>query len=142
MQLHNIVYSEDPSALQSQQLTGFFVGWPNPPSAETLLKILQRSAHVVFALDTVPNRVVGFINCISDGVLSAYVPLLEVLPEYQKQGIGKQLVQRLLTHTKNYYMVDVVCNPSLLPFYEQFGFSRGSAAIRRDYTQQSGAIAR
>ena len=32
------------------------------------------------------GRVVGFVTAISDGVLSAYIPLLEVLPEYQGAG--------------------------------------------------------
>ncbi|WP_338055248.1 GNAT family N-acetyltransferase [Shimazuella alba] len=32
----------------------------------------------------------------SDGVLSAYIPLLGVLPAYQNQGIGKILVESLL----------------------------------------------
>jgi hypothetical protein len=32
--------------------------------------------------------VVGFITAISDGVLTAYVPFLEVLPAHRRQGVA------------------------------------------------------
>ncbi|MFT4968487.1 MAG: ribosomal protein S18 acetylase RimI-like enzyme [Chitinophagales bacterium] len=37
------------------------------------------------------QKVIGFINAISDKTLSAYLPLIEVLPSYQKQGVGKNI---------------------------------------------------
>jgi len=60
------------------------------------LKLLKNSYKIVVAIDNSCNKVVGFITSISDGIISAYIPLLEVLPEYQQQGIGKELVSRLL----------------------------------------------
>ena len=92
------------------QLAGFFVGWPKRPTPETHLKILQNSRHVVLAIDESTDNIVGFITAISDGVLSAYIPLLEVLPEYQGQGIGKELVRRILGLLSDYYMVDLTCD--------------------------------
>ncbi len=38
-------------------------------------------------IDDINNKVVGFITAISDGVISAYIPLLEVLPKYQNMKI-------------------------------------------------------
>jgi ribosomal protein S18 acetylase RimI-like enzyme len=60
------------------------VGWPNPPSDEVFLKLLKDSYRVVLAFDN--EKLIGFISAISDGVLSAYIPLLEVLPEYQSKN--------------------------------------------------------
>ncbi|HOP06977.1 MAG TPA: GNAT family N-acetyltransferase [candidate division Zixibacteria bacterium] len=131
-----IVYSSDFQGVDPSQLAGFFVGWPNPPDQETHLRILKGSSHVVLALDG--ERVVGFINAISDGVLAAYLPLLEVLPEYQGRGIGGELVQRMLALLKDYYMVDLACDEALIPFYERFGLRRLTAAGRRNYERQSG----
>ena len=71
--------------------SGFFDGWPNPPSRANFYRILQNSTYVWLAVDKDSNKVVGFINAISDKVLTAYIPLLEVIPEYQKQGIGSEL---------------------------------------------------
>jgi ribosomal protein S18 acetylase RimI-like enzyme len=46
---------------------------------------------------------------LSDGVLTACIPWLEVLPEYQGQGIGSELMRRLLDGTERFYSVDLVC---------------------------------
>jgi ribosomal protein S18 acetylase RimI-like enzyme len=80
-----ITYTSDLNDLDILGLTGFFVGWPNPPSIEVFKKILRGSYYVVLAIEE--KRLVGFVNSISDGILSAYIPLLEVLPGYQGKGI-------------------------------------------------------
>ena len=117
-------------------LTGFFVGWPNPPRPETLLRLLNSSYRIVLARDG--ERVVGFANAISDGVLSAYIPLLEVLPEYQGRGIGSEITRRLLGDLSHLYMVDAMCDDNVAPFYERLGLHRAGGFVRRDYTRQSG----
>ncbi len=122
-----IAFSADAEGLRPDQLTGFFVGWPERPSAERHLELLRGSDHVALALDG--ERVVGFATAISDGVLSAYVPLLEVLPEYQGRGIGSELVRRLLGELERLYMVDLACDEALVPFYERLGLRRWDAAM-------------
>lgn len=122
--------------LEPGQLDGFFVGWPNPPSPATLLRILRGSSHVALAVDD--GRVVGFITAVSDGVLSAYVPLLEVLPEYQGRGIGRRLVEDMLEQLAGLYMVDLVCDENLRPFYEGLGMTAAVGMMRRNYANQSG----
>ena len=69
----NIEYRSDLSGITEDMLAGFFVGWPNPPDSATHLRILRSSYCAFVAVDRDCNRVVGFINAISDGVLSAYV---------------------------------------------------------------------
>jgi GNAT superfamily N-acetyltransferase len=108
-------------------LRGFFVGWPEPPTPERHLELLRESTHVVVALDG--ERVVGFVTAISDGVMSAYVPLLEVLPEYQGRGIGTELMRRLLARLEGLYMVDLACDDELVPFYERLGLRRTGVAM-------------
>ncbi|MFP4321238.1 MAG: GNAT family N-acetyltransferase [Anaerolineales bacterium] len=111
-------------------LSGFFVGWPQPPRPQTLLRALHSSSHVVLARAEGP-AVVGFVNALSDGVLAAYIPLLEVLPAYQGQGIGTELMQRLLAALGDLYMVDLVCDPPLNPYYARFEMQPYNAMIRR-----------
>ncbi len=114
-----VVYATDVAGVTPAELEGFFVGWPSPPSPQRHLEILRGSDHVVLARDDA-GRVVGFITAISDGVLSAFIPLLEVLPDYQRQGIGSELVRRMLAELESFYMVDLVCDPELEPFYRRF----------------------
>ena len=113
-------------------LEGFFVGWPTPPSPVQHWALLRGSTHIVLALDG--DKVVGFINALSDGVLSAYIPLLEVRPEYQGTGVGSELVRRALDAIGDLYMIDLVCDENLMPFYERFGMFRWNAAIKRSVT--------
>lgn len=61
---------------------GFFKDWPNRPSEEKHRKILEQSHKSLVAVDEKSNKIIGLINAVSDGILSAYIPLLEVLPEY------------------------------------------------------------
>ena len=75
-----VSYQRDLQNINEEMLTGFFQNWPNPPSASSLFKILQQSNYIVIAKAN--NELVGFINAISDEVLSAYIPLLEVKAEF------------------------------------------------------------
>ena len=128
-----IEYVETVDGVEAQHLEGFFVGWPQPPSPERGLKLLQGSDHVVLARE--PERVVGFVTAISDRVLSAYVPLLEVLPTQQRLGIGSELMRRLLARLENLYMVDLCCDADLEPFYRRLGlqtWDRGMGIRNRE----------
>ena len=93
---------------------------------------------MVIAIDEHSNKVVGFITAISDGVLSAYIPFLEVLPEYKNKGIGKKLVKQMLQELDNIYMVDLCCDDDLVPFYEKFGVIKVNGMVVRNYEMQSG----
>jgi ribosomal protein S18 acetylase RimI-like enzyme len=134
-----ISYTDSVQGIVADQLHGFFVGWPEPPSPQTHLALLQNSAHVVLALDDETGHVVGFVTAISDGVLAAYIPLLEVLPAYQGQGMGQELMRRVLEELSQLYAVDLVCDPELEPFYARLGMRRAVAMTVRNYARQSGA---
>jgi GNAT superfamily N-acetyltransferase len=122
----------------ADQLHGFFAGWPNPPSPETQLDILRRSDAVVLAIDDETGNVVGFINALSDGVLNAFIPLLEVLPAYQGRGIGSELVRRMLALLGDLYAVDLLCDADVQPFYARLGMQPAQGMMLRRYERQSG----
>jgi GNAT superfamily N-acetyltransferase len=133
-----ISYTDSLARISVDKLGGFFVGWPNPPSAETHLRLLQNSDHFVLALDEETGNAVGFITAISDGVLSAYIPLLEVLPAYRGKGIGQELFQRMLAKLSRLYMVDLICDPEAQPFYERLGMKKATGMMLRRHDKQSG----
>lgn len=132
-----ISYTVSVTGITPERLAGFFVGWRDPPSPETHLESLINSDQVVLALDHTTGNVVGFITAVSDGVLAAYIPLLEVLPAYQGQGIGSELVRRLLERLRGLYAIDLICNPELQPFYSRFGMKPYTGMILRNYERQS-----
>jgi ribosomal protein S18 acetylase RimI-like enzyme len=127
-----IRYQESLDGVTADRLAGFWEGWPAGPSIETHLRILAGSEKVVLAIDAESSdRVVGFVTAVGDGVLASYIPLLEVLPEYRGRGIGSELVRRILALLGERYMVDLVCDEELVPFYERFGMARYGAMILR-----------
>ena len=131
-----IEYKNNLASIDSFSLDGFFVGWPNPPNSDVFRKVLKNSYKVIYAIDD--NKLVGFINAISDGVLSAYIPLLEVLPEHQGRGIGKKLVQLMQEELSDLYMIDLLCDKNLLPFYENLGMKPATGVLIRNYDKQNG----
>lgn len=133
-----IRYIDSVESITPNNLNGFFVGWPNPPSPQTHLNLLQQSDHVILAIEETSGRVVGFITAITDRVLCAYIPLLEVLPAYQGQGIGKALVKKMLATLSELYMIDVLCDRELESFYRQFGMTPGLGMMIRNYDRHAG----
>jgi len=133
-----ITYRDSLQNISTSNLHGFFVGWPNPPSPETLLRLLKNSNHFVLAEDEETGHIGGFITAISDDVLSAYIPFLEVLPAYQGKGIGRELARRMLKKLSCLYMVDLICDADLQPFYERLGMRKGSGMLLRNLERQSG----
>ncbi|MCP4445354.1 MAG: GNAT family N-acetyltransferase, partial [Myxococcales bacterium] len=99
---------------------------------------LLYSQHVMLATEQGSGKVVGFITAISDGVLSAYIPLLEVLPSHGGKGIGSELTRRMLGRLSDLYMVDLLCDPGVQPFYERFNLTRAHGMMIRNYNRQSG----
>ena len=125
-------YTTSLAGVTPEHLAGFFQGWPAPPSPQRHLEILRGSSGVVLARDE-DGTVAGFITALTDGLLAAYIPLLEVRPGRQGQGIGSDLVRRMLARLAGCYMIDLVCDRDLLPFYARLGLHPYSAAIIRDH---------
>ena len=70
------------------------------------------------------NELIGYIDCISNGVTDAYIQDLMVKPEYQGKGIGTKLMNMMIDYLKDnhIYMISVLFDESLKSFYEKFGF--------------------
>jgi len=132
----NIAYTDNLDGITSDQLVGFFEGWPHHPSTDRHLDILKASYEVWLAMDD--SRCVGFINAISDGILSAFIPLLEVLPEYRGRGIGSELVRQMVASLDGVYTIDVACDDEVAKFYDEQGFTRLVGMAKRNYKNQSG----
>jgi ribosomal protein S18 acetylase RimI-like enzyme len=137
-QVSMIAYRHSLEGISPGQLEGFFVGWSGHPSKEAHYRLLERSDAIVIAVDEGSERVVGFITAHTDRVLSAYIPLLEVLPDYQGRGIGRQLMRLMLEGLKDFYMVDLLCDENLQEFYEDLGMKKATGMMIRNHERQTG----
>jgi ribosomal protein S18 acetylase RimI-like enzyme len=126
-----IGYTTEASTLTPDDLDGFFQGWrPSAPSMGFKLSALRSAHGVELARDG--GTLVGFVTAISDGVSWAYVPLLEVLPAYQRRGIGTELMRRILARYGHLYAFDLNCDDDLVPFYERLGMTRLNGMVIRN----------
>lgn len=133
-----IRYTTSLNDITANQLQSpFFVGWFNPPNVDAHLRILHGSSDVVLAIDTATDQVVGFITANTDYVISAFIPLLEVTPDYQGQGIGTELFQRMMDKFQHIYAVDLLADKDVHSFYQKFGMQSAEAMAVRNYDRQS-----
>ncbi len=99
------------------QLTVLFnsVGWERRTAErERLAQLVRGSLYVVSAWDGA--RLVGFARAISDGAFNAYISTVAVLPAYQRRGLGRELIRRLLDGRDQVQFV-LHANENAYPFY-------------------------
>ncbi len=86
----------DTHDIDLDQLAALFtsVGWQSRTADRARLRQQVLGAMFVeSAWDD--DKLVGFARAISDGATNAYISTVAVLPAYQGQGIGRELIRRL-----------------------------------------------
>lgn len=96
------------------------IGW-NRMENEYKNPLLTSYYHIAVYEEDI---LVGYVDCVSNGVTDAYIQDLMVHPDYQGRGIGTDLMKKMINYLKekHIYMISVVFEESLKPFYEKFGF--------------------
>lgn len=117
-----ITYQEtqdfNPQELQALFLS---VGWSSGQYPDKLVLALKNSHSVISAWDG--GRLVGLMNCLADGVMTAYFHYLLVLPDYHGRGIGRTLVSRMLTRYESYARKVLIAYNNEAEFYQRCGFT-------------------
>ena len=101
------------------------VGWSDGTETQAMVdnfnKPFINSTIVISAWDG--ETLVGCVRALSDQMFRSIIYDLAVLPQYQKQGIGKELVRRCREHFPNSeWLVQTI--PERVGFYESMGFQR------------------
>lgn len=121
-------YNEPVSAKAISDLRAA-VGW-NRMEKEYATPLMTSYCHIAVYEK---EELIGYVDCVSNGVTDAYIQDLMVHPDYQGKGVGTELMNRMIAYLKEkrIYMISVVFEESLKPFYAKFGF----------YTMLSGQMA-
>ncbi len=96
------------------------VNWPLGNKPDKLQKAFRYSDKVITAWDG--DKLVGLINSISDGSLTAFIPYLLVNPDYQKQRIGEKLVRMIVSEYESYERIVLLTEKDTVDFYIKCGF--------------------
>ncbi|WP_275259470.1 GNAT family N-acetyltransferase [Paenibacillus pinistramenti] len=101
--------------------------WESGKYPDELLQAIRGSHSVAAAWDG--QRLVGLINALSDGALTAYFHYMLVNPEYQGQGIGRELMNRMLERYRDYKTKVLISYPDAVEFYTKNGFHSEDGAV-------------
>lgn len=84
---------------------------------------LNKSYFYICCFDD--NKLIGFLDVVSNGVTDAYIQDVIVNPDFQGKGIGTNLMKLAIDKLieDNIYMISVLFHESLSPFYKKFGFN-------------------
>lgn len=104
------------------------VNWPSANYSERLVNAMKNSSRVVSAWEG--DKLIGLINSLDDGELTAYVHYLLVNPNYQGKGIGQTLVEKMKENYITYlYFILISENKETIGFYEKCGLKVMDGAI-------------
>ena len=99
------------------------VGWTNYTNQPQMLEqALSHSLTTYLARDG--EEIVGLVRLVGDGFSSVFVQDLIVLPSYQRQGIGSNLMKEALADYKDAYQIQLTTEQTekTLGFYRSLGF--------------------
>lgn len=94
--------------------------------AEIHRKTFSCSASVVFVFDEA--ELIGFGRAISDGFIQAAIYDVAVLPSYQGHGIGRQIIDRIVSSLPGCNFI-LYAAPGKELFYEKLKFRRIKTAM-------------
>ena len=98
------------------------VEWSSANKPNELRGALLNSHSLLTAWDG--GRLVGLGNAISDGHLVVYYPHLLVDPEFQRKGIGSELMRRLMAKYEGFHQHVLIADGRSIGFYEKCGLTR------------------
>jgi len=127
-----IIYNETKKDLPCEQLQKMFVavGWSDNSETPDMIKKYNvpfiNSTIVVSAWDG--DKLIGAIRALSDKMFRSIIHDFLVLPEYQNQGIGKELMRRCIAFYPNSEWL-VGTSKETAPYYEKLGFEMNDGAF-------------
>ncbi len=104
-----------------------------------LAVVFANSRYRCFVYDGA--KLVGAGRALADGADCSYLCDVAVHPDYQGYGIGKDIVQKLVTLSKGHKKIILYAAAGKEPFYRKLGFARMTTAMAI-FEDQAGAYAR
>ena len=119
----------DGGAIPEKQVNELFaaLGWT--AFVGLLPDLLLNSTYVVSAWDGA--RLVGMARVVSDRVYISTLQQVGVHPDYQRQGLGSELVRRCVAQFAHTQFLLTYDHESQVSFYTRFGFTKTSNAMIR-----------
>ena len=100
------------------------VGWTNYTGNPQMLRYAYAHSLNVYAA-YVNGKLAGIIRVVGDGFSVVFIQDLLVFPEYQRNGIGTALLQKVLQEYGHVYQLHLMTENTekTLRFYQSLGFT-------------------
>jgi GNAT superfamily N-acetyltransferase len=140
----SIVWTDDLAAVDWDELSALYRIAPlgNKAPADLAL-VFGNSMFRAFVYDE--GRLVGAGRVLADGRDCAYLCDVAVHPDYQGQGLGRELIARLLACCRGHRKIILYSVPGKESFYGSLGFRRMTTAMAifddQDRAYQRGYLA-
>ncbi len=91
-------------------------------NSDELFKALKNSWYCISVYDD--QKLIGFGRILCDGIMHALILDVIVHPDKQNEGIGKEVMNRLMKKCKQHNIRDIqlFCAKGKKAFYEKLGF--------------------
>lgn len=108
------------------------LGWNSLKlTVNDLENMCKQSWYAVYAFDE--QQLVGMGRIISDGVITALICGVCVMPNYQSKGIGKEVLNRLISHCEQKKVIpQLICRENLESYYDAFGFKKFAIGMTKN----------
>ncbi|CAM3990933.1 GNAT family N-acetyltransferase [Deinococcus marmoris] len=116
--------AEDAPALDELLRLYASVGWTAYTRDPQALARALRHSSFVWAARNEGGELVGLVRGLSDDVSILFVQDILVLPDWQRQGVGRALMGAVLDHYAHVMQTALLTDdgPEQLAFYESLGF--------------------
>ena len=98
------------------------LGWSAVDKPTALYEALINSHSLISAW--YGNRLIGIGNAISDGFLVVYYSHLLVHPDFQRQGIGSEIMNLWLKKYSDFHQQVLIADGRAIDFFKKHGFVR------------------
>ncbi|MBI1296173.1 GNAT family N-acetyltransferase [bacterium] len=121
-----LTYVEAPPTAEKYNYLRQTIGWGGYADLADVARGLQATLFCVSVYQA--GEIVAMGRVVGDGVLVFYIQDVIVLPEYQKRGIGTQIMNRIMAyidaHAVHNTYVGLMSAIGKEAFYDKFGFTR------------------
>ncbi|VXD14643.1 GCN5-related N-acetyltransferase [Planktothrix serta PCC 8927] len=122
----SIIVVQDLTPTQIQDLEKLYKQgwWSYQRTSKDIQKMLTNSDIIIGLVDSNTQKLIGFTRVLTDYTYRALIWDVLVESSYQNQGLGKKLIDEILTHPdlQEVEAFLLMCLPEMVPFYEKLGF--------------------
>ena len=121
--MNNIIYTYEIPPYKTWCELRKIAGWPTY-TQQSYNKVITNS--LCFVIAKINKEIVGMGRLVGDNITSFYIQGVVVREQYQHQGIGTGIVNKLLSYAENetleFATVHLFAHKGTEPFYQRCGF--------------------